>query len=45
MALKVLGFTSVDVVITSTIGMSPILAGCGVHSDLMGTDALHACND
>jgi hypothetical protein len=45
MAAKVLGFMCVDADIASMIGMSPIIAGCGVHSDLMHTDALHACNE
>jgi hypothetical protein len=43
MAAGVLGFTCVDAVSTSMIGMSPILSRCGVYSDLMDMDALHAC--
>jgi hypothetical protein len=44
MVAKLLGFPCVDAASASMIGTSPILAGCGVHYDLTGTDALHACN-
>jgi hypothetical protein len=45
MAAKLLGFTSSDAVSASMIGMSPMLSGCGVYSDLMDMDSLHVCNE
>jgi hypothetical protein len=45
MAANLLGVTSVDAVITSMIGMLPIITGREVHYNLMYIDALHACNE
>jgi hypothetical protein len=42
---KSLLFVSVDPINASRIVASPILAGSGIQSELMTTDALHACND
>jgi hypothetical protein len=42
---RLLCFTRVDVVSAPMIGMSPGLAGRGIHYESMDTDVLHACND
>jgi hypothetical protein len=42
---RLLCFTRVDAVSVSMIGMLPSLAVRGIYSELMDTEALHACYD
>jgi hypothetical protein len=44
-SVKSLLFTSADPVNSSMMVISPILAGCGIQSEFMETDALQACKD
>jgi hypothetical protein len=38
-------FTSADPIISSIMVISPILSVCGIQSEFMAIDALHACKD
>jgi hypothetical protein len=44
-SVKSLLFTSADPVNSSMMVISPILAGCGIRSEFIAADALHACKD